>query len=566
MTEPENGFDELCRRAVTAFLQTVVVIDNEASLVSDASDKTVSPSPVAAARKRATAPGKIAGGESETKAMPEKEREHASDTRGHRLELNKVSQAFAQQGLTCGVYLPTEKDPADQDELVRATARAISPTDACILDWQLKKGDSRPAVAAIKEVLKNDAQEGGRLRLILIYTAEKLEDAAPNLIRALREDGHQITDDYYEEAPIVVGDHFRIIFINKPTLGRTPDDDAAVVPWNLLPQRVISEFTVLSKGLLRAFALQSVAGVRRDMHRILAQFDEELDPVYAGDRATKTDPDDAGRLMIEVLQSELALSIAESQAEQKVLGAESCILWLHSRADRLPADKKISVIKREGSLDDISTLNTEARKLLLTDGFRDVTKADGKHASVSRSFFEDEDSWKRYSSDYAVLTTIAHHSGDRVGRPPSGIPILQFGTVIDDDDQILLCIQPACDTVRLQGETAFLFLRLIPEESKFDLVLPDDDGGARYQIPDGGKFKHLRELKTLRFEPQADTDVIVARQNESGKNYFYDAQGVQWQWRAQLREMTAVHLAQRAINTIGRIGSNEFEWLRTNAK
>jgi len=564
MTDPVSDFDELCNRAAKAFLQTVVVIDNEASLTADAPDNRKSAAPVAAIRKRPTAPGKNLGGE-KSGVVPQPPVEELEDIAGHRLELNVVSQAFAKQGLTCGVYLPTEMDPEDTNELVNATVQAIAPTDACVLDWQLRINDNRPAVDAIKQVLKVDEQEGGRLRLILIYTAETLEDAAPVLIDALKTEGYKITSDSPESGPTIAGDHFRIIFANKPTFGRTPDNDPAVVPWKLLPKRIISEFTILSRGLLRAFALESVAAVRRDIHRVLAQFDEELDPVYAGDRATKPDPDDAGRLMVEMLQSELSLSIAASHAEKKVLGAESCLLWLRSRADRLPADNNIRNIKRDGDLKDIEALDFEARTIFLRDGFRGVLSSN-KQATVSSSFFENEDNWKRYSSDYAVLTTIAHHSGKRVGRPPKESPLLNFGTIISSGDHVLFCIQPACDTVRLTGETAFLFLRLIPEDSEFDLVLPDADSGARYQIPGGGKFKHLRELKTLWFNPKAPDDVIVADKNENGNIYFTDTDDSQWEWRAQLREMTAVHLAQKAINTIGRIGSNEFEWLRTSAK
>lgn len=563
MTETVNNFDDLCGNAVKAFLQTVVVIDNEASLTSDASDNHTNTRPMAATQKRSSAPGKVKSLEKET-VQPRATMGRNDSPGGHRLELNKVSQAFAAHGLTCGVYLPTETDPEDDKQLVSATVQAILPTDACVLDWQLRKGDSRPATEAIKQVLNTDKAEGGRLRLILIYTAEKLEDASPSLVKTLEAEDYEIETDSADGAPVIIGDHFRIIFINKPTLGRNPSEDSAVVPWNLVPQRIIEEFTILARGLLRAFALKTVAAVRRDIHRILAQFDEELDPVYAGDRATKPDPDDAGRLMVEMLQSEFSLSIAASQAEKEILGAESCLLWLESRANRLPVDTGTKKIKREGELKDIEKMDNEARKTLLNEGFRGVLSAN-KQATVSRSFFENEESWNKYSSDYAVLTTIAHHSGERAGRPPVTHPCLNFGTIISQENEFLLCIQPACDTVRLSDETSFLFLKLIPEDNDFDLIIPNGDGCTRFQIPKGGKFARLRELKTLWFQPITDIDTILAGKDKEGI-YFTDIHGSRWEWRVQLREMTAVNLAQKALNTIGRIGSNEFEWLRTSAQ
>lgn len=568
MTDPITTFDALCSRAVKAFMQTVVVIDNEASLASDASGKPTRSA--VANRKRPTAPGKATidstvAVDDDEESFGRKADDQDIEPSGHRLDLNKVSQAFAEHGLTCGVYLPTDNDSMSREGLIQATVDAILPTDACVLDWQLRVGDSSPAVEAIKKVLETDLQEGGRLRLILIYTAERLEDASPILKNALEAKHYQISSNDSDQGPLIIGDHFRIIFVSKPTLGRKPGEDPAVVDWSSLPARIISEFSILSRGLLRAFALESVAAVRRDIHRILAQFDSELDSVYAADRATKPDPDDAGRLMVEVLQSELSLSIAESQAEKNVLGAESSILWLESRAGRLPKDCVVSSIRREGELNNITDINNDTRITFLKDGFRDV-KSSEKQGTISQSFFNSRENWEKYSSDYAVLTTLAHHSGERAGRPPSENPLLQFGAVIGDASQILLCIQPACDAVRLQSNTAFLFVRLISETSNFDLIIPNADTNTRYQIPDSGKLKHLRELKTLWFNPLDGKDFICAQKNDDGKHFFIDGSGTHWEWRAQLREMTAVQLAQKAISPISRIGSNQFEWLRTNAK
>ncbi|MFB9866648.1 response regulator receiver domain [Vreelandella sulfidaeris] len=568
MTETNTTFEALCNSAVKAFLQTVVVIDNEASLVSDYPAKRNVPT--TAARKRLAAPGKAAtdastSSDKSTNVTGSQTSTEDDEIAAHRLELNKVSLAFAEQGLTCGVYLPTENDPAEPEELIAATVRAILPTDSCVLDWQLRKDDSGPAIKAIKQILKKDMQEGGRLRLILIYTAETLEDASPALNRALQSDGHDIKFNALPNGPVIIGDHFRIVFINKPTLGRRPSDDPAVVSWENLPKRIIHEFTILSRGLLRAFALESVAAVRRDIHRILAQFDQELDPVYAGDRATKPDPDDAGRLVVELLQSELSLSIGASGAEVKTLGSESCIAWLADNDHRL-FDVDLKMRWQDERPDD-RKINTDVRKRLINQGPKDL-KTEKFHAKVTRAFFAEtqEELWERYSSHYAVLTTLAYHSGKQAGRTIGGTPTLSFGTVIGNDESDWLCIQPACDSVRIHGEASFLFIKLIQNDADFDLILPKNDQFMRFQVANEGKSKHLRELRTLWFSPLEGKDVILAQQPDSDGYFFIDIDDERWRWRAQLREMTAVHLAQKAVRAIGRIGLNEFEWLRTSAK
>lgn len=574
MTEEVTSFDELCRRSVKEFLQTVVVVDNEASLKFDESDQQEG-ARLGATRGRPTSPGKKLGssqdsdreeGEDDHERSSESENVHEErGVRDHRLELNKVSRAFAEKELTCGVYLPSEDYPEQLEALVDESVSAVLPTDASVLDWQLRKDDSQPAIEVIKKVLEVDESQGGRLRLILVYTAEELDEVSTELNEQLLDAGFTVTFNRVSDVPVLIGDHYRIAFANKPTRARVPGDDPGVVEWSKLPERVIHEFTALSRGLLRSFALQSVASVRRDMHRILAQFDEGLDPVFAGDRATKPDPDDAGRLMVEILQSEFLLSIEAGGAEREVLGAEGCIAWLAAIGSEL-GDREGVTLSWYGDRPNDTQINNEVREILLQDGVKDL-KSDNFHAHVTRSFFGEEkaDEWKVRSSDYAVLATMAYHSGERSGRPQSENPVLRFGTIIESGDKRLLCIQPACDTVRLTQTTPFLFVALPEEESDFDLVLPQGETYECLQVPVKPRFKHLREVRTLRFDPQDGEGVVIA---ESSNNHFLftDADGALWAWRAQLRDITAVQLAQKAVSVIGRVGVNEFEWLRKSAK
>src|SRR5690606_20834265 len=108
----------------------------------------------------------------------------------------------------------------------------------CVLDWQLRKGDSGPAIESVKRLTRCDIEAGGRLRLILIYTAERLETAFNLLGDALQDQGQQITRTDRPRGPLISGAHYRIVFVNKPTLGRKPDEDQAVVAWGDLPQRI----------------------------------------------------------------------------------------------------------------------------------------------------------------------------------------------------------------------------------------------------------------------------------------------------------------------------------------
>lgn len=588
MTSAAKNFDDICREASTAFLQTVVVIDNEASLHTDEPPASTAKTAV---KRRSATPGAKAPASAEAEpassetvlesaeaaspsaqTAPEPSNAEASDdgadddAEAHTLKLKRVSRAFAEKELTCGIYLPSEHDPGDLATLISETVAAIHPTDACVLDWQLRVGDSGPAIEAIKAVLQGDEGEGGRLRLILIYTAEDLKAASEQLSAALREAGRAVELTTSVSGPLITGGHFRIAFANKPTRGRSPEEDDAVIGWDGLPEKIVAEFTTLSRGLLRAFALQSVAAIRRDMHRILAQFDEELDPVYAGDRATKPDPEDAARLVLEILQSELALSVSSNDAVTNVLGSEGSTAWLESWLPKL-MDTKCKPIALHSAAEKVKLIDQNFRRKLIKEGAADFKRIDSP-AEISRAFFseKDLDRWEPVSESYAILSSFAHHSGGAARRPPKDRPSLTFGTIIGNKDCDLLCVQPACDTVRLTEKTAFLFVKLIQGTTDFDLVVPIDDTFTRYEIPETAKRKHLRELCTLWFSPQANEDVIFADGNESDGFHFEDAENAKWTWRAQLRDVSAIQLAQKAIRSVGRVGLNEFEWLRTSAK
>jgi hypothetical protein len=499
----------------------------------------------------------------------------------HRLELNKVSQAFAEHGLTCGVYLPTEEDPADRDNLVKAAVQAIRPTDACVLDWQLRKGDSGPAIDSIKQVLERDKQEGGRLRLILIYTAEKLEDAAPALKGALQTEGHNITLHDLDNGPVITGNHFRIVFVNKPTRARDPENDLAVVPWSCLPQRIINEFTILSRGLLRAFALESVAAVRRDIHRILAQFDEELDPVYAGDRATKPDPHDASTLIVDILCSELNYTLTHSAAAQENLAEKGLLLWLNEQEKREERctfrddNRKFMMGEKEAP-----GLNFETRNELLKG--RSATSGpwlnEKSSVSVRKNFFLDDEAAENASLKLASLSTLVRTAASNA-VPPDGVR-LRFGSIVrleqegkndvtesgdgteektNSEDGVFLCLQPSCDTTRITGERPFLLVRLVPDSQKFQLPIPEKVGFSHWRLPE----KDERLILTATFPASDQCGVVMATTNASCKSsHFLDNKTRKWFWLADLRDLTAVTMRDEALQPFSRVGVNSLEWLR----
>lgn len=557
-------FDALCEDAVRTFLQSVVVIDNEASLRKD--DETSVP------RKAVRKGGRLAGpGADESVKTESCADEVAAAVAGeasddslwddkHRLDLNTVSRAFAEHDLTCGVYLPSENDPESSDELVSEAVKAIIPADACVLDWQLRQGSSKESISVVKKVLEFDRKQGGRLRLIIVYTAEELVKAADALREALKSEFEISEQGKDIQVPFISGDHFRIVFLNKPTVQGDVDDPARVA-WPNLPERTISEFKTLSVGLLRSFALHSVAAVRRDMHRILAKFDSNLDPVFAADRATKSDPDDAGRLVEEIFLSEIANTLSNADNARRCIKAEGLSTWLeHSEKEKLFRDEEgcqINVAEKE-----FKALDAEVRRFAVVE--RDPSSVNHKAAKrIHKNFFKTDEDAEKCTQSFASLATMSRHAFEE--RDHREIPRLRLGTLIRDSrdrgqkNRIFLCVQPLCDSVRMGKERPFLLVELVKDNNKFHLVLPNGTVPEYLRLPNADE----RHLESIKFPVSEGADTVVAVSDTGSFPYFVDSSGNRWDWLADLREMHAVRLGKELLTPLGRVGLNSLEWLRT---
>ena len=412
MSRTRPSFDQLCSQAVEKFLQTVVIIDNEAKIHDGGVPESKK------ATRRPSAPGekpdkdmgpKITHGGGNTRNEP------VNNSNSHILKLNKVANAFAKKNLTCGIYIPSDLDSPDDEELISTAVNAVLHTDACILDWYLRDYDAGQAIEVIKRVWTKDTEAGGQLRLILVYTAEPdLEEASNMLSKELC--GVNPVDD--AEVPTLSTTNLRIVFLNKPTTTGRLENPAQKVEWENLPERVVKEFTELSKGLIRAYALNSIANIRRDTHRILAQFNPCLDAAYVADRATKPDPTDGDKLIKEIFLSELSLSIETTDGDiLEPLSEEGCNLWLENATlNKVVRDIPNAQIKIANE-EKIESVCGKHREKFIREGFSKV-KSSHKQHFVSKSFFESDDIWLDSMEKMAILATVAYHNGQTGASPP----------------------------------------------------------------------------------------------------------------------------------------------------
>ena len=388
-----------------------------------------------------------------------------------------------------------------------------------------------------------------RLRLLAVYTGE------PGLVQ-IAADVKETVAEFYGETVSEEGDFWvakgpvRVVVIPKADNNFTHQG----VSERSLPERLISEFATMTKGLLRNLALVGLAAVRDDAHRILAKFDPILDAAYLGHRMLLPNPPDAEDQMVAVLGAEL-LSVLEDSPAKHEASLSVAKLWMNTRT---PRDRVLQTPVASLPNDD----PIGGRLELLTDGIDNVQLSRTARRQLSNkpaaTFVEDSNEAIKADHEFAMLLSLKTHY-------PDVCPKLTLGTVVrqlidNDGCRFYLCLQPKCDAVRIKSPTGFPLLPLVvrDEDDRFSLVLQD-----------GGKsWVHLyvdprpSRLTIRSFGPSSSAEEEIVARRRLDALVFEDTGGIEYEWLAELKQEHAMRISGDVSASLARAGPDYSEWLR----
>lgn len=563
------------RDAALRFLQTVVVIDDHA--YKDPPQISVAPATL--------------GNES----IVEEEVTDVAAAADNLVDLQDfetevVVEAFADLGIYCAVLAP---DAEQQGVDARRIEQLARRSDIMILDWILRPRDvsdartaepgERTSVNLLLGVMREDASGGGRTRLICIYTGEPDARGILDKIRAAIEGenpGATIVDgaghwlDYRSTRIVVLGKEREV-----------PVASIESVASSALPNRVVDEFTrFVATGILREIALDSLSAVRDESHRLLRRFHGGLDFALLSHRSV-TSPALAEQFARSLVGSELgaiilAANVTGALADERVnevidtafAGRTEALYWptptaAAASSKKLPADVAVKALKLGVDKDDYVL---EAGNKLSRRVSRTALLLTGDDASVRTRSLE-------IDAGFSMLSALARDpSFDGIGSPA---PAMQLGTIISrfeadtsrpangdaghgDSPQphYWVCLQPLCDSVRLTGATMFPMLPLKLGGERFNYVVMFD--GRPLMLQHQGL--KLSEMSLMSFVPQRGADIVDA--SWSGQAWkFTSEDGVSYEWAGSLRLDKAHKLLHSVVSTAGRIGIDEYEYLRQSA-
>jgi hypothetical protein len=596
MTDSAESFRARCTEAAEHFLQTVVVIDNEAEFddsreperpriaqkartgllaataedsgialgesVADPPDGISTPSQMAAVDQPTTAPGPLAkpvfsggpGGPAVVAAT-----EPIDSAVSHRLDAKTLTDAFGDHSVLCTVYKPR---PGEQ--MVERAAKIASHADIVVVDWYLERGSSAIAKEIIYDILRTDAARKGRLRLIAIYTAES---GMAGLAGDLRE-YLETRDLHFENAAdgVLEASGVRIVFLQKA--GGGMQRPARSVAEQELPLRLIEEFAELSAGILSMVALQSIAAIREGSHHILSTFHPGLDAAFVLHRCLLRYPADAEAFAVSLISAELA-SLLDADDVGKYAGIDVKKDWVAANQPRT-----------EGFPIGAEFISVENLYAWLEQGTQagpiPPQQANKKqHDVLAEALYGSAEKARECCLALARISCLKREAYSHRSIASNKPPMLCLGTILRPlpneryeypkrlgSETFLLCTQPACDSVRIKGERSYPFLRLAKTDGRFNVVVKLRDKTNATLLVSGEP--HLTEMFAFK-SASAQKDFVLAQAVE-GCLVFTDVEGNQFEWLADLNDFTAQWAMAQLGARVNTPGLDQFEWLRLKGK
>lgn len=584
MTSAAPTFETLCQTVTKQFLRTAILIDDQIITPSDststpAAEPLVEPpflarqasepvAEVAASAENVNAIGDADNPARGADTVKPEAHERAADVLVEEVAadsmppeasvaLKPLADAFLDEKIICAVLNPVAED--EDNRIIERAVNAASFADIVIIDWFLRTGDAELTLNSLVQLLRADAANNGRKRLIIVYTsAAPLEDRCAELQKRIIDQGLaciEIEADF----PALRSGSSRIIFVEKSSLGRGSSVEE-------LPSIGLSQFAKEAEGLMSIFALGAIARIRDATHHMLSVFKADLDPALVGHRMVLVEPGDARDFALEVLILQLKGILSADTSLGAVVDKNAVGAWFdHKFTDAMDAALAGKDITR-------ANLRTAVEGGYSKEAFGKKMVGSYHQALFLPEPPDAATSEFRASSELARLSTHVREAEGVTPLPDGWLPNLTLGSVlrVDADEgpaRFYLCTQPLCDTLRLDDPTFFSFVTLeteAPGSSKgYWLVVCSDGQNVKLKASLTGGGRHF-----ARFQPDADCRKIIAAVDagDPRKFTFTDDGGTVYRWLADVDSLKAQRAAEEMASTLGRVGVDELEWLRMGGK
>ena len=551
-------FDTFVQGIAREFIQSVMVVDDRASLGAP-----VEPEPIrSVTTPRTRGMSKSAGDDYGGDLLHPKTSPFTSGD----LDGVELTRGFATLGVSCSIYKPMPGVAVAED--TSNTARIARHADVVVLDWHIGTDPSQ-ARSIFRRIVDEDKAQNGRLRLIAFYTSEpNLAVIASDIKGDLNDLGLEVAavglepEAWASERTMLRWRASAAVFVQKEA-GNDPLGAVGVNERDL-PLLLVKDFAILSRGVVPAVALAAITSVRNSTHHVLARFHNGLDPGLATHRALLKDPKDAETFIAELVADELKSVIEGMEIGPKNSGIDVLRLWLQALAEQghiFRADPKKGALTPKDAMrllnEGVSSHGVLAVACMPQYPIKEFSK------QISNFFSPSPKEALQTNYELARLSLFEREAHSNSWLPEAWRPTLTLGSVVACEgkaDHAFVCVQPSCDAVRIEGARRFAFVPLERSENGKLVVRFADKEDVRLAASN-----RSYDLTHFLFSGESATGTVIAETHEDGR-YFVAATGERFEWLADMRRLGASRLVQQWASQADRIGLDQFEWLRIATK
>ena len=470
---------------------------------------------------------------------------------------SELARAFLACGVVCSV-LEASEDSEDSPGLVHQAVQGAQIADLLILDWYID-GDESATIEAIDAVATKHPE---RITVVVVFTgAHSLSGVVQRLIGEADFRIDEGADDF-----IVRRGNTVVLVFGKPGVQLTGGEDRRQPNgYGELPGMIRDDLELIYRGLMPVFAFSGINALRESAPRILATFNEELDAGAWIHRALLPDPEEAAAQFIRLLCSDMELALRDAEISNiwDVDASSESLASVTEAGDAAPLVARLrdSPKVADDGLDDDQLVREAISRGLAGMGLGDsaITKASADLVAAIAD--------ARSSSENLAVLIDSHGFGSAPPRLELGVVLMRESTVEeteqvghDADQQLWLCVQPLCDSVRLREPRAFPLVPIRVDADEPQAMIRPPDGA-----PTGISFAtHLHQLKQVRFAP-SEARAVVA-QGGPPNWHFTDMGGIRYRVVTRLRPDLAAQVAHTLGSAATRIGTDKSEWLRRGAR
>ncbi len=542
MTKIPETVQAYSEYAAKEYLQTVVFIDDriyERSSGSVPGTKEVQPPK---ARKKVTESASNNAKSTRAATIDEEEKEYSP---------HDIVNSFAKKQIICSLYQPNKDAKMSRGSDIFPLCLAA---DIAIVDWDMYSDGGDRALELIAELINQAVRAvPEQLRLILVYTQEvNLLAVANRLFKKVNDGLGDEIEPIQEEGKLAFKTANSRVSVLGKTGNRSNEYVDHVVEEKELADVAVKQFAKLADGLLQAATLLGLAEIKKNSRKVLSRFNNDLDPAFLTHLAMGLPAEDASEHITPLFISEIESVLQDvlpAPLISEALRRDWCRnVWkpgshldaLLNHDDQYKLTRAESICTQgfnvaSEEFEDIPKLNgkkniRKAAKILLKSGNDDANHR-FSHLMASRTFYDNE------------------------SKPKA----LKLGVVVhrEEDCKYLLCIQPVCDSVRLESCTEFLFVELSKVEE-------DSDKPFSHIVKQkSGKFVKLHYKPksylccSAKFKPDVKTKQVLAKQL-----IFLDTFGQHYEWIDELKVAHAQRAVEQFARDLSRVGLTESEWSR----